>query len=52
MAKYKMEKKIKIINIEKRESFVKLEIEFEGKRYGGLLLKYGLEEENKDEQRI
>ena len=41
--------KVKILSVEKRESFVKLEIEFEGKRYGGLLLKYGIDkEENKD----
>ena len=36
-----MEKDVKIIGIEKRESFIKIELEYEGEEYRGLLLKYG-----------
>lgn len=44
MAKNKMDKtNVKIISIEKRESFVRVELEYEGEEYRGLLLKHGID---------
>ena len=40
---------VKIITIDKRESFVRVELEYDGELYGGLLIKQnGISEKSKE----